>query len=301
MAKRTTKKQTPKKVRVIKQKAQPKATTKKEVKKAPLRKAAQPEGKEQYLLVANWKMNPETALEARTIFTDIKDRSRALRETHLVVCPPAPFIGELRGRYSGKKLSFGAQTCFAETRGSFTGEVSAPMIKSVGGTYVIVGHSERRAMGETDEDVRARINAVLEADLTPIVCIGETERDSDGEYLSVIREQIRALFSGMSRDWLARVVIAYEPIWAVGKNSKRAVTTHELHETSIYIRKVFAEMFDKTIAIKQRILYGGSVDHQNAAALIDGTQIDGFLVGRASLDAESFLGIADAIEMYAKR
>jgi triosephosphate isomerase (TIM) len=254
-----------------------------------------------YQVVANWKMYPETTAEARVLFNKVKDQARPLKSTRLVVCPPLLYLEQLKSLYSGKKVLFGAQTCFVENTGPFTGEMGARMIKSVGAEYVILGHSERRAMGETDESIRVRIDSALSAHLAPIVCIGESVRDSDGDYLSRIREQMQALFYGMSRDWLHRVIIAYEPIWAIGKTGKDAVTGHELHETAIYIRKVLSEMFDKSIAIEQRILYGGSVKAENAKNLIDGTQINGFLVGSASIDSDEFIKIAQEVEAHAKQ
>jgi|GEM_PF-38954 len=254
-----------------------------------------------FYVIANWKMNPTTAPRAKALFGAISERSRRLKYTNIVVCPPFLYIDTLKSGYSGRKIAFGAQTCFLEESGPFTGEVSAPMIKSVGGEYVILGHSERRAMGETDEDIRTRADNALNSNLTPVICIGEDARDEDGDYLAVIKNQVHAIFYGMSRDWLRRVIIAYEPIWAIGKTGKDAVTAHGLHETGMYIRKILAEMFDKSIAIEQRILYGGSVKAENASALIDGTQVEGFLVGSASLNAEEFFGIAEAVEDYAKR
>lgn len=257
--------------------------------------------KKRYLVVGNWKANPSMLSEARNLFNGIKDKVRQVRLTDIVVCPPYVYLDNLSNLYKGKKILLGAQTVFSEQTGSYTGEVGAEMVKSVGAAYTIIGHSERRKMGETDEDVKARINAALASGLIPIVCIGENERDNDGEYLSVIKDQIQAIFYGTSRDWFRRVVIAYEPIWAIGKNSKGAVTMHALHETAIYIRKVLSELFDKKTALAATVLYGGSVDANNAAELIDGTQVDGFLVGRASLEAESFLEIIAAVEEYAKK
>ena len=278
-------------------KSKPKTTPKTVIKPSLVEKK---ESKEMFV-VANWKMNPTTVSEARALFTGIKDGLRVARNSNIVICPPFVYLDTLNSLYKGKKITFGVQTCFAEKEGSFTGEVGAEMARSVGARYVILGHSERRAMGETNEDVRARVQRALEADLTPIVCIGEHKRDNDGEYLEVIKGQLHSLFYGMSRDWLSRIVIAYEPIWAIGKSGKEAVTAHALHETAIYIRKVLAGLFDKKTAIAQTVLYGGSVKPGNAAELVDGTQINGFLVGSASLAATDFLKIVDAVESYAKR
>jgi triosephosphate isomerase len=254
-----------------------------------------------FLVVANWKMNPPILSEARSLFSAVKDSSRALKNTTIVVCPPFVYLDALKATYSGKKISFGAQTVFTESAGPYTGEVSAEMVKSVGGKYVILGHSERRTMGEDDKGVRARLESAIEAGLTPIVCIGESTRDEEGEYLSLIRNQLNSLFYSLSRDWLKRVVIAYEPIWAIGKTGNDAVTPHALHETAIFIRKVLSEMFDRRTAIGQSILYGGSVKKENAAALIDATQISGFLVGSASLDNEEFMSIVSLVEAYGER
>lgn len=284
----------------IKKKVQ-KATPAKKERTQPKIKVASETAARKFYVIANWKMNPATAMRADALFDEVNKRSRRLKHTKIVICSPFLYLDRLKSRYSGKKIAFGAQTCFAEEHGPFTGEVSAPMIKSVGAEYVILGHSERRAMGETDEDIRVRADIALSSNLTPIICIGEDARDDEGEYLGVIKNQIHAIFYGMSRDWLRRVIIAYEPIWAIGKTGKDAVTAHGLHETGMYIRKILAEMFDKPIAIEQRILYGGSVKAENAAALIDGTQVEGFLVGSASLDADEFLEITEAVENYAKQ
>jgi len=256
---------------------------------------------QRFLVVANWKMNPPTLSEARSLFSAVKDFSRTLKSTAIVVCPPFVYLDALKALYGGKKIAFGAQTVFGEKAGPYTGEVSADMVKSVGGSYVIIGHSERRAMGENDKAARARLEKAIEAGLTPIVCIGESVRDDEGEYLSLLRNQLNSLFYSLSRDWLKRVVIAYEPIWAIGKTGNDAVTPHALHETAIFIRKVLSEMFDKRTAIGQSILYGGSVKKENAAALIDARQINGFLVGSASLDAEEFMSIVSAVEEYGER
>lgn len=267
-------------------------------KKKPSKKT---EDKKRFLVVANWKMNPVALQEVRNNFNKIKDNIRTIRETDIVISPPAVYLDLLSGLYRGKKITLGAQTVHPEKSGAFTGEIAAEQVKSVGAKYVIVGHSERREMGESDEDVRARINAVIAAEMTPIVCVGEKARDKNGKYLTVIKEQLQALFYGASRDSLEKLIIAYEPIWAIGKDSKGAVTMHALHETSIYIRKILAEMFDKRTALNATILYGGSVDSSNAAELIDGTQTDGFLVGRASLDPDEFLKIIEAVEAYARK
>ncbi|MDZ7726618.1 MAG: triose-phosphate isomerase [Candidatus Campbellbacteria bacterium] len=257
--------------------------------------------KKDMLVAANWKMNPGEIALAKKLFLGVKEGMRKIKKTEVVVCPPFVYLDTLLDLYTGKKIGFGAQTCFSEKEGSYTGEVSAGMIQSLGARYVILGHSERRAMGETDKDVRERVQRVLEVGLTPIVCIGEHERDNDGKYLEVIKDQLQELFYGMSRDWMKNVIIAYEPIWAIGKSSNESVTPHALHETAIYIRKVLAGLFDKKSAISQTILYGGSVEPNNASELIDGTQVNGFLVGHASLESQDFLQIVEEVEKYAQR
>lgn len=254
-----------------------------------------------FIIAANWKTNPTTLKEARALFESTKQKVRTLRNTDVILAPPLVFLSAITSDYGGKKIQFAAQDLSIHKGGSHTGDVSGEEIKSAGAEYVIVGHSERREAGETDEVVKEKTMRALDAGLRPIVCIGEHTRDADGSYLSYIREQIKAIFWGMSKDWLSKTLIAYEPIWAIGKTAEESVTPHALHETAIYIRKTLVDLFDKRHALAYPILYGGSVEPTNAEELVDNTGINGFLVGHASLEPESFEKIISSVEAYAKR
>lgn len=240
------------------------------------------------LIVANWKMNPATHTESSEIFKGIKEVAATLQNVQTVVCPPFVFIDKLAQEYTGERILFGGQDVFYEEKGSYSGEVSPAQLYSVGADYVIIGHSERRRLGETDEDVSKKVKIALTHNLTPIMCVGESERDSHGKYLTFLREQITRGLSLLKRADISRVVIAYEPIWAIGKTGADAITPQKLHETTLYIRRVLREAYANTIAEKALVLYGGSVEPANAETLLKEGDVSGFLVGHASLDPYAF-------------
>lgn len=265
-----------------------------------MKKTQSDETTQRFIVAANWKTNPESLKEALSLFESSKAAARTLRSTDIILAPPLVFLYALTSEYSGQKVRFAAQDLSVHEAGSHTGEVSGEQIKNAGAACVIVGHSERRAAGEDDELVKEKTARALDAGLHPIVCIGEKKRDDEGAYLEVIRKQLEAIFFGMSKDWFSRVTIAYEPIWAIGKTAEESVTPHALHETAIYIRKVLVDLFDKRHALACPILYGGSVEPENAEELISNTGVNGFLVGHASLTTESFGKIVSTVETYAK-
>jgi triosephosphate isomerase len=198
----------------------------------------------------------------------------------------------------GSAIKTSAQSVSVFETGAHTGEVGAQMVKSFGVSYSIVGHSERRAQGETDEMVRAQLGHAAAAGLTPILCIGESERDAAGAYLAVVAGQLReALKSfpankvGAKTSTTPKLVIAYEPVWAIGKSAAEAMKPSDVREMSIFIKKTLAEHFDRTAALKVPILYGGSVEPSNAGSLIEEGDINGFLVGHASTEVDSFVEI----------
>lgn len=238
-------------------------------------------------------MNPASLIEAKKIFSGIKKTAGRLKNVQTVICPPNVFLSELNKLYSGHRMSLGAQDVFWEKRGAYTGEVSADEIKSVGGKFVIVGHSERRAYGETNEIVNKKVIASLKAGLNVILCIGESKRDSHALYLKFLTEELESALSGVSRKELANLIVAYEPIWAIGKSAKDAISSHEMHEMYIFVKKTITEIFDKKSAAKVPVLYGGSAEPDNAEMLLAQSEIDGFLVGRASLNAEKFSKILE--------
>lgn len=247
--------------------------------------------KRKKLIVANWKMNPGTHTEATELFKGIKKVAANLQNVQTVICPPFVFLDEISQKYSGHRIAFGGQNVFLEESGAHTGEISASQLYSSGSDFVIIGHSERRVRGETDEDVQGKIKIAMEHKLTPIVCVGESERDNHGKYLSFLRHQIVTALKKVKIADVNKVVIAYEPIWAIGKTGKAAITPQKLHETTLYIKRVLRETYTPKIADNATILYGGSVKPENSEELLLEGEVQGFLVGGASLSAEKFGGI----------
>jgi triosephosphate isomerase len=243
------------------------------------------------LVVGNWKMNPSTLEEASRLIKGIE--RKIPKGVTAVACPPSVYLSSLTKRGKKSSLAFGVQNLFYESAGAFTGEISAKMAWSAGADYSIVGHSERRAAGESNDVVSKKIVASVKTGLMTILCIGEKERDVHGHYLSYLKAQILESIEGLSAAGVAKLIIAYEPVWAIGAQSKGAMEVRDLHETTLFIKKVLHEKFGKK-ALAIPLLYGGSVDPANASALITDGKVDGFLVGRDSLKPESFLKILNA-------
>jgi triosephosphate isomerase len=257
--------------------------------------------KKKKIIVGNWKMSPLSLKEARELFAGIKKTAQKLRNTDAVVCPPFVYIGELASRVSGKRLAVGAQDSFWKEEGAYTGEVSPLMLKSLNAKYVILGHSERRALGETDDDVSKKASAALAAGLTPIVCVGERTRDDHGEYLKRIEEQLRGSLARIQKKMLEQIIIAYEPVWAIGAHALRPASPEDVLEVSILIKKVLANMFDRESSQSVPILYGGSVDEKNCGSFMIEGGADGLLVGRASLSAKQFSEVLKIAEQSTKK
>lgn len=242
------------------------------------------------LIIANWKMYPKTLKEARLKFAAIKKKAGVLRDVQTVVCAPFPFMGDLARSVAGHRCVLGAQNVWVHDEGAFTGEVSPFMLGSLKVFHVIVGHSERRALGETDELINKKTVAAVKAGLMAVVCVGETVRDPDGAYMKLISDQIVAALRGISKKDIARIAIAYEPIWAIGVNALRAASPDDALEVSIQIRKTLAGLYGQE-SFTIPILYGGSVDAHNTGDFLSKSQVQGLLVGRASLDPDVFGGI----------
>jgi len=249
-------------------------------------------------VIANWKMNPGTIGDAKKLFLDIKDVASRLRNVRVVIAPPVPFLAEIHNLYTGSQLEFAVQNTSSEERGSFTGEMSVEMAKSVGAEYTIVGHSERRAMGETYEEINKKVLAALAHKLTVVLCVGEKDRDSQGDYLSFLEEELGSALIGVPSASLKNILIAYEPVWAIGKKGKDAMEPRDVQETVLFLRKILAQMYDKKSAFSIRFLYGGSVEPENTEDLLQGGGVSGFLVGHASLEACSFLPILKTNSEY---
>lgn len=244
--------------------------------------------KSKKIVIANWKMNPSTLAEAKKLFEGIKKTTSRVANVQTIVCPPFIYLTELSKNYSGNKIAFGGQNVFWESGGARTGEISPPMLKNVGAQFVIVGHSERRVQGEDFNIVHKKARAALKEGLRVILCIGERERDKEATYLSFIKEELESALSGISSKMLSHIIIAYEPIWAIGKAAKGAMEPQELHEMTIFIKKIITEKYGRQHTLKVPIIYGGSAEPGNVETLITKGMADGFLVGRASLDADSF-------------
>jgi triosephosphate isomerase (TIM) len=248
------------------------------------------------LLVANWKMRPQTLVGARQLFNGVKRRTLRYARTTVVLCPPTLYIGALAHSYKGRHIHIGAQDVFWKNSGSHTGAISPFMIKSIGVQYVIVGHSERRALGETDDIVARKTRAVLKEKMRAILCVGEQKRDNAGNYLHFLERELEESLNGVSRELVKRLIVAYEPIWAIGRHAKDAVTPEDLHRMSLFVRKVLSKLYGRTVGLKIPVLYGGSVEENNAEMLLRGGAVDGFLVGHASLDAEKFSTIVSVTD-----
>ncbi|MBO7525731.1 MAG: triose-phosphate isomerase [Clostridia bacterium] len=236
------------------------------------------------IIAGNWKMN-KTASEGVELVKELMPLVKDA-QCDVVVCVPATDLYAVGQAIKGSNVKLGAQNVHFAKSGAFTGEISADMLKELGVEYVIIGHSERRQyFGETDETVNKRTIAALEAGLTPIVCVGESleERES-GKTEALLKKQVEEGFKGVED--ITKLVIAYEPIWAIGTG--KTATSEQANETIGYIRSVVAEMFGKDAASKVRIQYGGSMKPSNAKELMAMEEIDGGLIGGASLKAVDF-------------
>lgn len=239
------------------------------------------------LIIANWKMYPENARDATKLFLAVERRLGRGVGAEVVIAPPFPYLASLP---RGTKTIRGAQDVFWERYGAFTGEVSGSILKSFGVKYVIVGHSERRThLGETDMMVNKKLRHALAVGLRPILCIGERKRDADGVFFAVLKKQIQEDLTKVQKSLIARVVIAYEPLWAISPG--RPTGPRDANEAILFIRKVIAQLYGLRAARTIRILYGGSVNAKNASEYFKEREIDGLLVGKESRDPREFIKI----------
>lgn len=239
-------------------------------------------------------MNPISAKLALKSYSEITKRIRPQKGLSIAICPPTPYLSLLK---KSRLVSLGAQNVFYQKEGAFTGEISVNMLKDLGIKYVIVGHSERRMLGETNEDVSKKVSAVLKAGLTPIVCIGEQNRDTSHKYLQFVEQEIKSACRLVSKNLISKIIFAYEPIWAVGKDAVRQATSGEVREMGIFIHKVISDLSTPNISKSVRILYGGSVDEKNAREFIEKGRMDGLLVGRVSLNANKFSKLVESCKL----
>jgi triosephosphate isomerase len=243
------------------------------------------------IVMANWKMNPTTTSQAKKIFTGIKKGATKIKDVDVYVCPPFVFLPELAKLPQSKKVVLGTQDAFYEETGAYTGQISPKMLKSFKTKAVILGHSERRLLGEDNSLVARKVKHVIESGMTAVLCIGEKERNEEGDYYTFIRDEISSVLSGIRRIDLKKLIIAYEPIWAIGKRAEEAISVSDLYEMILFIRKVVTEHFGRAPAQRLPILYGGSVKKDNAKEFVNEGGADGLLVGGASLKPSEFVGI----------
>ena len=246
-------------------------------------------------IAANWKMNT-TLQEATALVNNLKDNLKNLEQKEVVLCPPFVYLPAVRNILKGSELKLGAQNVYYQQKGAFTGEISTTMLKDIGCTYVIIGHSERRQIFKEDNDtINEKIKAALAGGLSPIFCVGELlEERTENATEKVIRSQIENGLDDIPSDKYNQIVIAYEPVWAIGTGKN--ATPEQAQETHSFIRKLLVVLSNDVSAREVRIIYGGSVNPDNIESLIIGEDIDGALVGGASLSADSFTKIVNAVK-----
>jgi len=239
------------------------------------------------IIAGNWKLH-YAEKEAVELVTALRSNLVDFDTVDVVVCPTFIVLPVVHDVIQDSNIALGAQNAYWEDSGAFTGEISVPLLKDIGVQYVIIGHSERRQyFGETDETVNKRTKAVLAHGLTPIVCVGEVlqERENNKTF-EVIEKQCTGGFKGLTAEEMEKIIIAYEPVWAIGTG--KTASPDQAQEVHLYIRTLVAKMYNDNIAQKVRIQYGGSVKPDNSAELMSQPDIDGALVGGASLKADSF-------------
>ena len=250
------------------------------------------------IICGNWKMNPRSFKEAEKLFADLAKEVPALKKTEVVACPPFLYLEKLKK--ISKKIVLGAQDTFPGDTGAYTGEVSAEMLYNLGIQYVILGHSERRALGETNLDVNKKIKSALNSGLKPILCVGERTRDENHDYFNFIKTELEESLEGVSKNRALKIIIAYEPIWAISTTpDRRDATPDDSREMAIFIHKILFDKFGKDSG-EMRIVYGGSVNEKNAEEFLRDGGVDGLLVGKASLDAKKFIKIVKTCEALNK-
>ena len=238
-------------------------------------------------IIANWKCNPPTEKKAQQLFLSVKRGLKKKKNMEVIICPPFCYLSVINNNLSFLKL--GAQNCFFEDKGAYTGEVSCEMLKSLKCKYVIIGHSERRKIfGETNEIINKKIKKALKSGLEPIFCIGETlEEKQQNNTFKILEKEIKKGLEKVSKNEIEKIIIAYEPIWAIG--SDNPCDEDQAMTVALFIRKLISRLYNKQIAKKIRILYGGSTNSQNAFNYLRNSEIQGLLVGGTSLEAKEFI------------
>ena len=248
------------------------------------------------MVVGNWKMNPTTWREAKKNYLTLKQSARRWRHIEVITAPPGLYLPGLADYSRPRSFALAGQNCHFQEAGSYTGELSPVMLKEAGADYCILGHSERRAAGEDNELIAKKTAAALAAGLRPIVCVGETVRDEEGAYLAGLEKQITDSVSTLSDKQLSELTVAYEPVWAIGRSDNRALTGERIYEMVIFIRRALTRRYNRQAAFSVPVLYGGSVTPANTSEIMTQGGVKGLLVGRQSLEPESFKNIIDIVE-----
>ena len=243
------------------------------------------------IIVGNWKMNPVTLKEAKLTFNGIKKVASKARGVSVLICSPSIYLSELKKLATGAKVELGAQDVSAFDQGAQTGSISAYMVRDLGIKTTIIGHSECRARGDSDEIVNKKVLTALTAGLKVVLCIGESFRDEKGEYLNILQEQLEKDLASFPVKLAERLIVAYEPVWAIGKNATGVETPDGFLHNKIFIRKVLSSIVGRKKALAVSVLYGGSANAQNAGEFLGAGQADGLLVGRDSLNPKNFAEI----------
>lgn len=242
------------------------------------------------LIVANWKMNPQNLAVAKRLFNSVIGGIKQIKNVEVVICPPFIYLAT-RDKRQATRVKLGSQDCFWKQEGAFTGEISPKMLKNLGCKYVILGHSERRIhLEETDEMINQKMKATLAANLKAIFCIGENQKERKrGQTLRTLNSQISRGLKDITEKEARNIVIAYEPVWAIGTGSPCDTDTALVQ--GLFIRGVMKKLYSSSFSNRLQILYGGSVNSENALSYIKEAKMDGLLIGGASLKAQEFIKI----------
>jgi triosephosphate isomerase (TIM) len=247
------------------------------------------------IIIGNWKMNPEELEKAKRIFDAIKRASLDLKKIDIGIAPPYIYLESLIKKAENSKVQIIAQdvSIFDSEDTSKTGEISISMLKKMGVSRVIVGHSERRKMGEGGQIISQKVKKIIKSGITPILCVGEETREDHGEYLSSLSDQIKSSLISILRKDAKKIIVAYEPVWAIGTGT--AMEPTQVQESVIFVRKILADMYGTETAFNIPVLYGGSVNPRNAKDIIEIGEADGLLIGRESLNKEAFAEIIKTV------
>lgn len=239
-------------------------------------------------------MAPACMTDAKKTYSAIKKTASRLRNVQTLICPPFIYLNELKKNTSGHRCVVGAQDSFWESKGNaHTGEISPEMLSNLGLSYVILGHSEKRAQGDSNEIVNRKVVECFKKGFTVVLCVGEIKRDEHAEYAKFIEEEITQSLKNVQRKFLSNLIIAYEPIWAIGNSAIKSASPEDAFEVSILIKKILTGIFSKKIAMSVPVLYGGSVDVGNSKSFLVDGGVDGLLIGRASLSSDKFSKILE--------